>query len=97
MGKVHNVNEVSFVKNPITMNNYNVNNDNVQRYDRARIVDLIVDKLEAGLNTKPQSRAFLCKAAWKLSEARIWLNYEKSLAGNNPMGLFIWLCKKDGV
>lgn len=94
MGNIHNVNGNGFVKNPITMSN---NNDNVNRYDRGKQVDLIVEKLEAGLNTKPESRPFLCKAAWKLSESRIWLNYEKSLAGNNPMGLFIWLCKKDGV
>lgn len=94
MSKRHNVNENGFVKNPITMSNYN---DNVKGYDRGRTVDLIVEKLEAGLNTTSESRPFLCKAAWKLSESRIWLNYEKALNGKNPMGLFIWLCKKDGV
>jgi hypothetical protein len=93
VANTNNVNENGFVKNPITMSNNNVN----VTYDRAKVVDAIVDKLEAGLNAKPESRAFLCKAAWRLSEARIWLNYEKSLMGTNPMGLFIWLCKKDGV
>lgn len=94
MFEKHNVNENGSVQNPITMSN---NNDNVKGYDRARTVDLIVDKLEAGLNAKPESRPFLCKATWKLSEARVWLNYEKAITGKNPMGLFIWLCKKDGV
>lgn len=93
MPQLHNDNVNGFNIKPNNNINDNVNN----RYRRARSVDMIVDKLEAGLNTKPASRAFLCKAAWELSEARIWLNYEKSLAGKNPMGLFIWLCKKDGV
>ncbi len=90
----HNVNGNGSVQNPMSMSN---NNDNVEGYSRARTVDQIVDKLEAGLNSKPDSRPFLCKAAWKLSEARVWLNYEKAITGKNPMGLFIWLCKKDGV
>lgn len=93
----HNIdNENAFFRKSITINNDNDNNKR-SKYLRAKSVDMIVEKLEAGLNTKPESRPFLCKAAWKLSEGRIWDNYEKALAGKNPMGLFIWLCKKDGV
>lgn len=94
MQDAHNVNENGFIKTPISMSNNNVN---VKSYDRAKTVDFMVDKLATGLNAAEKSRPFLCKAVWKLSESKIWLNYEKAVTGKNPMGLFIWLCKKDGV
>lgn len=79
--------------------NYN-NNDNVvvlDKYAAAKKVEIIADALLAKLNMPVESRAFMCKVALKLSEARIWDNVEQSLKGKNPIGLFIYLCKRDGV
>lgn len=81
--------------NVVSTNNYN-DIDNV-KYDRSKKVEMIADRLMDKLHCKSESRPFLCKVAWKLSEARIWDNVESALKGDNPMGLFIWLCKRDGV
>lgn len=67
------------------------NNDNdIDRRNVDRIADRLVEKFGS-----PQSREFYCKVAWKLSEAQIWSNYEKSLRGKSPAALFNWLCRKD--
>lgn len=73
--------------------------DNVaNKYARARNVERIADLLLQKLNLDSGSREFMCKVAWKLSEAKIWQNYEDSLkAKKSRVGLFIYLCKRDGV
>lgn len=71
--------------------------DNDRNYDKSKQVDMIADRLVEKLNAQSTSRPFMCKVAWKLSEARIWDNLEQALKGKNPTGLFIYLCKKDGV
>lgn len=78
----------------ITSNNNNIDND---RYSQGRKVETMADQMLAALNAKESSRPFMCKVAWRLSEARIWNNIESAKKGNNPMGLFIYLCKRDGV
>lgn len=77
--------------------NYNVNDNG--KYERARQVEFIADSLVDKFALTEESRPFMCKVAYKLSEARIWENYEKATAKGsmNPVGLFIWLCKRDGV
>lgn len=71
---------------------------NQSKYDRARKVEAIADALVEKLGVGSDSRKFMCKVAWKLSEARIWENYETAQkTDKNPVGLFIWLCKRDGV
>lgn len=78
-----------------TTDNYN-DIDNVNdKYARSKKVEMIADDLLVKLNAQSESRPFLCKVAWKLSESKIWDNYETSRKGNNPMGLFIYLCKRD--
>jgi len=79
--------------------NYN-SNDNVpsDKYARARKVENIADSLIEKLGLDISSRPFMCKVALRLSEARIWDNYEQSLkATKSKVGLFIYLCKRDGV
>lgn len=71
--------------------------DNDNNYNKSKHVDIIADTLVEKLNAKSTSRPFMCKVAWKLSEAKIWDNVEKAMNGKNPTGLFIYLCKKDGV
>lgn len=93
-----NVNVNGLVQTP----NYN---DNVNGYDRARRVEQIADELLKKFELDEGSRGFMCKVAYKLSEARIWQHYEKVTAAPkkgarpiaNPVGMFIWLCKRDGV
>jgi len=75
--------------------NYNV--IDIGRYERSKQVEVIADKLVDKLGVPIKSRPFMCKAAYKLSEARIWDNLEQAMKGKNPVGLFIWLCKRDGV
>lgn len=94
-------------KHNIDIENGNVNltsnyisNDNVSndKYARARNVENIADQLLLKLGLDIKSRPFMCKVAWRLSEARIWDNYEQSLkAKTSKAGLFIYLCKRDGV
>lgn len=79
--------------------NYN-SNDNVanDKYSAARKVENTADLLLEKMGLDIGSRPFMCKVAWKLSEARIWDNYEQSLkASKSKVGLFIYLCKRDGV
>lgn len=67
-------------------------------YERSRKVENIADSLVEKLGVDIQSRPFMCKVAWKLSEARIWDNLEQAQKSKvNPVGLFIYLCKRDGV
>lgn len=75
------------------------NNDNVndRGVERSKQVDMVVDKLAQRLGAGAESRLFLCKAVWTLPEHRIWGNLEQALKGRNPMGLFIYLSKRDGV
>lgn len=81
--------------NDVRANNYNVNDNG--RYAKGKQVEFIADKLLKSLGMKQESRPFLCKAAYALNEARLWDNCEQALKGKNPAGLFIWLCKRDGV
>lgn len=77
-----------------------ISNDNIisDRYVRARRVENIADSLLDKLGLTTESRPFMCKVAWKLSEARIWDNYEQAQkAKTSKVGLFIFLCKRDGV
>ena len=75
----------------------NIDNDNVGKdYKKAKQVDYIADELVKRFNS-PQSRAFYCKAAWKLSEATIWNNVEQASKGRSPASLFNYLCKLNGV
>lgn len=75
----------------------NYNDIDNGRYDRGKKVEIMADSLLTKLGMKAESRPFLCKAAYKLTEARLWDNCEQALKGKNPAGLFIWLCKRDGV
>lgn len=85
----NNVNDNVFLKN--TNNNVN------DKYAKSRKVEIIADRLIDKLGLSSQSRDFMLKAAWKLSEARLWDNVEQAAKGKNPVGLFIYLCKRDGV
>lgn len=71
-------------------------NDN-DKYSKSKVADNIAARLKSKLSMKEDSTPFLCKVAYKLPEARIWDNCEQALKGKNPAGLFIWLCKRDGV
>jgi hypothetical protein len=77
------------------------NNDNDidrgESFEKSKQVDVIADKLVVKLGAKPDSRPYLCKVAWRLPEHRIWANLEQALKGKNPMGLFIYLSRRDGV
>ncbi len=75
------------------------NNDNVngRGIERSKQVDMIADKITEKLGAKPESRPFICKVVWTQPEHRIWSNVEQALKGRNPMGLFIYLSKRDGV
>lgn len=89
-----NVNRVSITPN------YNNNvNDNVDKYVIARNAERIADRLMEKLNAPDKWRDFYLKVAYKLPEARIWNNYEKTMGKKvtDPARLFTWLCKKDGV
>lgn len=88
-------NNVNDNVNVVRANNYNVNDNG--RYSKGKQVEFIADKLLKQLSMKDESRPFLCKAAYKLTEARLMDNCEQALKGKNPIGLFIWLCKRDGV
>lgn len=93
----NNVNVNGLYTNP----NYNVNDNG--KYENARKVEAIADKLVEKFGLPEKSRPFMCKVAYKLSEARIWAHYEHVTTSQNgkpianPVGLFIWLCKRDGV
>lgn len=80
----------------ITSNNNTIDNDR-RKYDQGRKVESLADAMLAALNARESSRPFMRKTAWKLSEARIWANIESAKKGKNPMGLFIYLCKRDGA
>lgn len=68
------------------------------KYERSRKVEEIADSLLEKLNVDEKSRPFMCKVAWKLSESRIWQNVEQAQKSKvNSVGLFIYLCKRDGV
>lgn len=87
-------------KKPIIVidnDNYNVPN----KYERSKKIDYIADQLVEKLGNQ-QYRGFYCKVALKLSESRIWNNYETAkkaaeAKGQQPGKLFTYLCKKDGV
>lgn len=99
MSQTHNVN-VNNVNAVSLKPNYNdIGNDNVEgnKYEQSRRVEQLADTLLEKLGAKPESRPFMCKVAYRLSEARVWYNVEQALKGRNPMGLFIYLCKRDGV
>lgn len=94
MERHNNVNENVFSKN----SNYNVNDND--KYARSRKVEFIADELLERFKLDGSSRDFMLKAAWKLPEATIWRNVESAMKNNkvkNPVGLFIFLCKRDGV
>ena len=88
----NNVNVNGYFNNP---NNNVIDND---KYERGRKVEIIADQLIEKFGLTDKSRPFMCKVAYKLSEARIWQNYERAQAGTkSKVGLFIYLCKQDGV
>lgn len=89
----HNI--VNVNENVVLTNNYNVNDND--KYEKGKKIELIADLLVDKLGCDKSSRPFMCKVAYKLSEARIWDNVEQALMGKNPVGLFIYLCKRDGV
>lgn len=97
---MQNNNDIVNVNGFLTTNSIDIDNG---KYDKAKKVEYIADRLvdKFGLNEK--SRPFMCKVAYKLNEARIWEHYEHVTNPadgkliNNPVGLFIWLCKRDGV
>jgi hypothetical protein len=91
MNRHNNVNENVFLKNT----NYNVNDND--KYAKSRKVEVIADNLLEKLNLDVGSRSFMLKAAWKLPEATLWNHVEQARKGKNPVGLFIFLCKRDGV
>lgn len=92
MSETNNDNEKVIVPNT----NYNsIDNDN-DKFGRSKKVEEIADALVQKLGNE-QFRPFYCKVAWKLSEARIWQNYEAAMKGNQPGRLFSYLCKRDGV
>lgn len=70
-----------------------------EKYVKSRKVEVIADDLLTKLNAKEESRPFMCKVAWKLSESKIYSNLEQAVSPKvkNPIGLFIYLCKRDGV
>lgn len=82
------------VNGNLTSNN-NINDND--KYDKGKFADNVATRLQSKLGMKDDSKPFLCKVAYKLPESRIWDNCEQALKGNNPIGLFIWLCKRDGV
>lgn len=91
---------VNVIENEIVSSNTNYNsNVNVvnDKYAASRKVEMIADILLEKLHLSQNSRAFMCKVGYRLSEARIWDNLEQAKKGNNPAGLFIHLCKRDGV
>ena len=89
-------NNVNVTENVNLTGNYNFNDND--KYARAKRVEAIADQLVSKLGNST-FRAFYCKVAWKLSEARIWSNYEAAIKGNptQPGKLFSYLCKRDGV
>ena len=99
-----NPNNVIENENVGTTHNYNGFNDNDaknRRYEQGKKVEWIADELIKKFNADQKSRPFFCKVAWRLSEARIWYNAEQATKPNakitNPLGLFIYLCKRDGI
>ena len=83
------VNDNGFLKPAL-----NINNDNVDKYETASKVEATANKLVEKFQS-PGNFSFYCKVAYKLSEARIWFNYEQALKGNQPVRLFTYLCNKD--
>lgn len=78
--------------------NYNSIDNVLDKYARERKVDAIADSLLEKFGLDNSSKGFMCKVARKLSEARIWSNYEAAQsASKSKVGLFIYLCKRDGV
>ncbi len=76
--------------------------DNGRGYEQARRVENIADDLLQRFGLSKESRPFMCKVAYNLPEARIWQHYEQATTPiskgrpvTNPVGLFIWLCKRD--
>lgn len=67
-----------------------VNNDIVKAKEVESIAMTLVDKFKS-----PDSYKFYCLIGYKLSESKIWHNYEAALKGKNPPALFNWLCRRD--
>ncbi len=98
----NNGNDIVNVNGFLTTNSNDIDNGN-GKYDKAKKVEYIADRLIEKFKLDKKSRPFMCKVAYKLSEARIWDHYEHATSSKdgkpitNPVGLFIWLCKRDGV
>lgn len=90
----NNNNVIDNVNKYLTNNVIDNDNDN---YEKSKNVDYIADRIAERLKAAETSRPFLCKAIMSLPEFRVWNNVETAVQGRNPMGLFIYLCKKDGV
>lgn len=83
------VNDNGFFKTPL-----NTNNDNESKYRAAGRVEHIARQLVDKFSS-PGNFNYYCKVAYKLSESKIWNNYEVSLKGRAPAKLFTFLCNKD--
>lgn len=81
------------VANNVNVSN-NLNNNVIDNVAKSKQADLIADKLILALNN-PSGRAYYCKVAYKLPEARIWDNLEQAGKGREPAKLFTWLCQRD--
>lgn len=80
-----------------TSNNNDNVNDRGRKYSKGRQVEIMADEAMTKLGMEDKSRRFLLRAGWKLSEARFWSNVEEAMKGDNPGGLFVYLCMRDGV
>jgi len=78
-------------------NNVNDNDRNSSKYDRSKQVELLGARIADRLGAKRDSLPFIYKVVWTQPEFRIWGNVEQAVKGKNPMGLFIFLSKRDGV
>lgn len=85
------VNDNGFL-NPNT--NDIVNGIGKNTYDTAKKAELIAYQLVDKFG-QPGNFQFYCLVAYKLSEARIWSNYEQAQKGRQPARLFTFLCNKD--
>ena len=73
--------------------NYNVN-DNVGRRKTPAEVDRIADKVCEMIGS-PAARAFYCKAAYKLSEKKMYVCAEIALKGREPAKYLSWLLSQE--
>lgn len=81
------VNDIPFKRN------YNVN-DNVGRHRTPAEVDRIADYVCKKIGST-EARAFYCKAAYQLSENKIYVCVEMALKGREPRKYLSWLLSQE--